>query len=478
MKPELNQDANPSGARPAKRVFLDCTCTYRNPELRTGIQRVVRNIVACAPQVAAHLGVGWGSILLHNQSWQPVKWQLPHDLSARASAIEIVKRKVCKISKPVATRLRKIFVHRAVARRFNQWRSNWSPKDLQPPVVFGPGDVLLLLDAYWMHPELDLAAVRAQGATIGLVTYDLIPIHYPQFCPPKAVVNFAHRTRDLVPQVDFFVGISRTVGLEVQQYVEEHFPQLSFPPEAFTWFSLGSRLDMLHPSGVVRPKLRKAFDGPAPYLSVCTLSPHKNHAAILDAFDLSWSRLPQARLCLAGKQGWMANDLVARIRRHPRFGRELFWFDSLSDTELDYCYRRSKAFIFASYAEGFGLPIAEALQYGLPVLASDIPVHREVGRDFCAFFDPHRPESLAALVAEFEHRHGFADVRAPAGYQATDWRSSTTQLFEKCLAQAARKIRCIPGSTTDSGGPLSGSECPTAPRPTDGRRGSASAKAA
>ncbi len=468
MQSKRNQDQSHTGATPVQRLLLDCTCTYRNPELRTGIQRVVRNIVACAPKVASRLGVSWESVLLQHHEWQPVRWQLPHDPSARASAGEIIRRKIRKIGKPVATRLRKIFVHRSIAHRFNQWRADRSRTDPLPPVAFGPGDVLLLLDAYWMHPTLDLSAIRAQGATVGLVTYDLIPIHYPQFCPPKAVAHFAQRLHALIPQVDFFVGISRTVGRDIQQYVGEHFPQLSHPPEAFSWFALGSRLDMCHPAGIVRPALRKAFAGPAPYLSVCTLSPHKNHAAILDAFDQCWARFPQMRLCLAGKQGWMANDLVARIRRHPRFGRDLFWFEGLSDTELDYCYRHSKAFIFASFAEGFGLPIAEALQHRLPVLASDIPVHREVGRDFCAFFDPHRPESLAALIAEFEHRAGFPGVREPTRYRATDWTTSTTQLFEKCLAHAARRARGRSGSAAGRDAAVAGPECIAAPYSQDG----------
>ncbi|MHB8972926.1 MAG: glycosyltransferase family 4 protein [Pirellulaceae bacterium] len=392
----------------------------------------MRNVLASAPRVAGTLGVDWESVALLNQSWRSVEWQLPLDGSTKESALENAKRRVGKIARQVATRLRKLFVHRAVAHWARQWTDKWNAAT---PLVFRPGDILLLLDAYWVHPPLDLEKVRQQGATIGLVTYDLIPILYPQFCPPKSVQVFTDRFHALVPQVDFFVSISRTVSGEVQQYVEQHFPDAGFPPQAFTSFSLGSRLDMLHPSGTVRPRLRAALEGQLPYLSVSTLSPHKNHSAILDAFDLLWQRYPQARLCLAGKQGRLAEDLVARIRRHPRFGRELFWFEGLTDTELDYCYRHSKAFVFASFAEGFGLPIVEALQYKLPVLASGIPVHREVGGTFCAFFDPHRPETLAERIGEFERAHGWPGVRTPTEYRATDWESSTRQLFEKCLVR-------------------------------------------
>jgi O-antigen biosynthesis alpha-1,2-rhamnosyltransferase len=439
MSFDLQQPANSAGERPRKRVLLDCTNTYCNPELRTGIQRVVRNLVASAPRVADQLGVSWESMLLHNGSWHPVQWQLPDDRATRASALQTIRRRIGKAAKPLAHRLRKIFIHRTLAAQVYRWKMNMRLRDLAPAARFGPGDVLLLSDAFWVLPRLDLAAVRAQGALVGLITYDLIPILHPQFCPPNSVRSFADHFHALVPQMDFFVGISRTVAQQVRQYVQGNFPELNLPAEAFAWFSLGSRLDMVHPDGNVRPKLRQVFTGHAPYLSVCTLSPHKNHATILDAFDRSWSKFPQARLCLAGKRGWMSRDLAARIHRHPRFGRELLWFDNLSDTELDFCYRRSKAFIFASFAEGFGLPIAEALQYGLPVLASDIPVHHEVGRDFCAYFDPRRPETLAERIAQFEERQGFPGVRAPAEYQAADWETSTQQLFETCMIQLQRK---------------------------------------
>jgi glycosyltransferase involved in cell wall biosynthesis len=444
----MKNDVKPSGSLlrggPARRILVDCTCTYRNPELRTGIQRVVRNVIACAPQVAGPLGVDWESVAMLNQSWHPVQWRLPTDGSSRKSATGNAKHRVDKITRQVATRLRKVFVHRAIVRRVRQWKDKWSIA-FQPPLVFGPGDILLLLDAYWIHPPLDLAKVRQQGATIGLVTYDLIPILHPQFCPPKPARDFTDRFHTLIPQVDFFVGISRTVSLEVRQYVQQHFPELGFSSEAFSWFSLGAQLDMIHSSGEVRPDLPAAFADQRPYLSVCTLAPHKNHSAILDAFDLFWHRVPDARLCLVGKRGWMAEDLVARIRRHPRFGRQLFWFEGLSDTELDYCYRRSKAFVFASFAEGFGLPIVEALQYGLPVLASDIPVHREIGGEFCAFFDPHRPEMLAERIAEFERTHGWPGVRMPTEYDATGWESSTRRLFEACIARTiAVQLPAIP----------------------------------
>ena len=107
---------------------------------------------------------------------------------------------------------------------------------------------------------------------------------------------------------------------------------------------------------------------------------------ILLAFERLWSEGSDASLIFFGRGGWRSYDLLMRLRSHPMVGRHLFWFEDGSDADLAFAYRRASALIFASRCEGFGLPLVEAMRYGLPVLASDIPVFREVGGDYPDFF--------------------------------------------------------------------------------------------
>ncbi len=412
------------------RIFLDCTSTYHNPVGRTGIPRVVRNVVASAGQAADSLGLRWNSVLLNRENWQTVCWQLPHDVSCD----DPLRRRVSGVARRVGRRLRKTFVPRTLVRWVGNQISRVMPARQKAAVDFGPGDVLLLLDGYWTYPSMDLAAIRRTGARIGMVVYDLTPIKYPQYHTAELTRCFVSRLREVIPHSDFFVSISRTVRDEVREYVQREFPERAFPDEAFGWFPLGVKLDMARTLARVRPGLHSVFCGGAPvYLCVGTVEPRKNHKAILDAFDQLWRQSPEVRLCLVGRHGWMADEIGMRIKRHARYGQQLFWFQELGDSELDYCYRRSKSLLYASFAEGFGLPIAESLQYGLPVIASDIPVHREVGGEFCAYFDPHRPEALAELVAGIEAGRGLPVTRRPEEYLATDWETSTRRLFEECL---------------------------------------------
>ena len=108
-------------------------------------------------------------------------------------------------------------------------------------------------------------------------------------------------------------------------------------------------------------------------------------------------------------------------------------FNDLTDTELDYCYRHATALVYPSYAEGFGLPLVEALYKRLPVLASDIPTFREIGKDFCAYFDISRHTSLAKIIIDIENSGKMPEVRKPEEYQLPDWRDSCRELLCKAV---------------------------------------------
>ena len=171
---------------------------------------------------------------------------------------------------------------------------------------------------------------------------------------------------------------------------------------------------MIQTDGEVREAVQRAFrrpNGQPPYLTVGTIEPRKNHVLLLDALDQVWQQYPDTSLCIVGRIGWLCEELVSRIVRHPQYNRSLFMFNDLSDAELEYCYQHARGLIFPSHAEGFGLPVVEALQHGLHVLVSDIPIHREVGREFCTYFDHQSPDALARLVCGVEATGRFPDVR-------------------------------------------------------------------
>jgi hypothetical protein len=107
----------------------------------------------------------------------------------------------------------------------------------------------------------------------------------------------------------------------------------------------------------------------------------------------------------------------------------LFWLQEVSDEFLDQLYTQATALLAASEAEGFGLPLIEAAKHGLPIIARDIPIFREVARDFAYYFQSHNSQGLAVALANWLelHRQG----RAPASRDLPwlTWKESVRNLL-------------------------------------------------
>ena len=135
-----------------------------------------------------------------------------------------------------------------------------------------------------------------------------------------------------------------------------------------------------------------------------TIEPRKNHVTVLDAFEKLWRQDVDCTLLIIGKQGWMVDELVARIEQHRELGNHLFRLGAVSDADLRQVYQSVSGVIMASHAEGFGLPIFEAAQYKTPLILSDIPVFREVAGDYGNYFPVSDSDALADLLLGWSGR--------------------------------------------------------------------------
>ena len=126
---------------------------------------------------------------------------------------------------------------------------------------------------------------------------------------------------------------------------------------------------------------------------------HKNVDGIIRAFLLLLDDFPELKLVIAGSR-YSTPDMVDLWEGDPRLRERLIEIPDPSDDDIARLFGGAKAFVFPSFAEGFGLPPLEAMASGVPVVCSDIPVFREVYGDAVRYVDPNRAESIAEGVRE------------------------------------------------------------------------------
>jgi glycosyltransferase involved in cell wall biosynthesis len=168
---------------------------------------------------------------------------------------------------------------------------------------------------------------------------------------------------------------------------------------------------------------------------VGTVEPRKGQRQALDAMELLWKKGVDANLVIVGKQGWMVDELAERLAAHPEKDCRLFWLPGVSDEMLLELYRRASALLAPSEGEGFGLPLIEAAQHGIPIIARDLPVFREVAGEHAEYFSGLGPDDLADALERWLalHREGKAPVST--GMPWLTWQQSAQQLLDAVVGQ-------------------------------------------
>ena len=134
------------------------------------------------------------------------------------------------------------------------------------------------------------------------------------------------------------------------------------------------------------------------FLYVGNAYPHKNLETLLRAFQLTTYNLQlTTRLVLVGNDDFFYQRLRNEVERLGLSDQAIF-FGPADDRELANLYSHAAAVVLPSLMEGFGLPGAEAMAQGVPIVCSDIPVFREVYEDAPVYFNPHDFQDIASKL--------------------------------------------------------------------------------
>ncbi len=359
------------------KILIDYTDTYITG-LNTGIQRVVRNILKNR------------STIEQITSLETVPVIFAGDF--------IVKENINK-SLELIPKIRKIAMknhklYSIVARlykRFSKYRA-----DILMYKIFGKKakieekDILLLADAFWGEEyNEEFISILSKTNIVSLI-YDIIPITNPEVVPEHMANVFSAKVVDIIDNAKLILTISNSEANIIKDFLKSK--NIEKPIKSIR---LGA--DIKLSNEVKKPDINIDFENF--YLMVGTIEPRKNHLLVLKAFHKIWEEDENTpNLVIAGRLGWKYKEVLDSINSSPFKNKKLFFLENPPDAELEYLYQHTKALIMASIREGFGLPVIEAMVRKVPVVASDIPVFREIAGDYPIYFDPYDVDSLILAI--------------------------------------------------------------------------------
>lgn len=435
-----------------KRLFIDCTYVYTSG-LNTGIQRVVRNIAKYSQEMSSINDYKVCLVVLENGEFFEIE-KIPNNQDAKNNFIyNYFYHNYNSIRGLIHTLLPFKFLHtflytpkdkvclsyfvnipfKILEKAKLQSKKNKMDQELKR-IVPSEDDILLLLDSTW-HLDIwkTLKDIKQAKTLIITVIYDLIPISHPYFCDYGLTVIFNKWFNEINKISDGYITISESVKKDLIQQLNVE------DSNRFDSFLLGSSFnEKTIDEKKVSSALKKIYSDRKDnvYLIVSTIEVRKNHTFLLDTFEKLWSEGIDAKLCIIGRIGWNVDSLFGRINKHEELNKRLFVFNHIDDNSLLYAYKHSKALLFPSHIEGFGLPIVESLQNGLPVLASDIPIHREVGKDYIDYFSLNNTQDLTDKIKSFEAT-GIPERLIPnADFKWIDWKESSDEFLDKLMLMA------------------------------------------
>ncbi len=240
---------------------------------------------------------------------------------------------------------------------------------------------------------------HAIGGTASVLVHDVIPLAFPQFQRPGTVDDFRARMRRVADLADLVIYNSQAS----RDAAERHFAGWGRVPKGIV-----SHLGTIVPQPATPPILP---DGPY-FVTLGTIEPRKNHQLLLSIWDqLTRDMATPPTLLIIGSRGWNNAEVFRKLDAQPPHVIEL---SGLDDGQVAALVQSARALLFPSHAEGFGMPPAEALTLGTPVVVNTLSVYREILGNKAIYADVNDMYSWLKIIVDLtigkEARHKAAKL--------------------------------------------------------------------
>lgn len=278
-----------------------------------------------------------------------------------------------------------------------------------------------------VYHATDYLVPQLRRTPVVATVYDAIPLAHPEWANQRLRRIKNRLLRASVSRADLVIAISKAAVGELVEFYGVPEARVRVVP-----LGVDPRWTEPPPVETVRETLARHRLEPGFFMFVGTLQPRKNLETLLAAYD----RLPahvvrDRQLVIVGKYGWGAESLRLELIRRTAAGR-CVWLDYVDAGMLRGLYSAAGAFVFPSLAEGYGLPVLEALAAGLPIVASDLPVLREVAGNMARFVPARDADAMAAamLAAAGDAQTDSVREARRAHARGADWRTCARRTVE------------------------------------------------
>jgi glycosyltransferase involved in cell wall biosynthesis len=257
--------------------------------------------------------------------------------------------------------------------------------------------------------------LRRAGVRPVFMVHDLIPVTHPEYCRAGESARHVARMEQMLRMGAGILANSQATHDELQAFAKTH--GLPVPPTVVAPLAAPE----LPLESVERAPL------PQPYFVVLgTIEPRKNHLLLLNVWRRLVSELGEhtPHLVIIGQRGWECENVVDLLERCAPLRGVVHELGRCSDSELTQHLLHARALLFPSFAEGFGLPLVEALRLGTPAIASPLPVFQEIAGAVPDYVDALDGPAWAQAIRDYtagEHPRRSGQLERLRSFEGPTW---------------------------------------------------------
>lgn len=312
--------------------------------------------------------------------------------------------------------------------------------------VVGPPARHALSFAFWYHVKAPLAlrsfkpdlwvqpygfCSLSTGIPQLLVVHDLAFLHFPMHIPWHHRWYYRMFTRSFLQKAKRVATVSAFSKADIIQHY-------ALPEEKIDVVYSAARKGFQPLSWTEKESVKHGYaDGREYFLFTGGIHPRKNLMNLLKAFSLfkKWQQ-SNMKLLVAGRLAWDYNDILVKLKTY-KYREDVVMLDYLTDEQLTKVTGAAYAMLYPSFFEGFGLPILEAMQSGVPVITSSVSSMPEVGGEAALYADPANPDAIAKQMLRLYKDEALRSRMVEAGFKQASsfhWDTTADALWQSILS--------------------------------------------